>query len=121
MQQNTVAQIQRDLVALNQTITEALDYNYLSDKTYTKIITMIGHIDHECTKHHDSLEEVTYSSKVKKRLDNICHILLAIQKQAKIPNNENLMHPSGDYFNEDNSLFLTPETKHSLEKILEEK
>lgn len=31
------------------------------------------------------------------------------------------MHPTGDYFNEDNTILLSPHAKHKLKKILDDK
>jgi len=116
--------LKKKINEIDNHIVEMINSNYMSDKAYTKITTMIGHIDDVHVKNQSDVDGEKYHYWVKDRLDKICNILVNIKKRSSSSHkneHEDLMHPTGDYYNEDNSITLTPEVKTSLTDILNEK
>jgi hypothetical protein len=124
MSTNNIELLKQKITEIDNHIGDMLNSNYMSDKAYTKITAIIGHIDdlHGRDKADDHSHD--YHAWVKNRLHKICDILVNIKKLSGLHQKnepEDLMHPTGDYYNEDNSIILTPEVKMTLSNILKEK
>lgn len=117
------AKLRRDLEEIDALIEQALQNDFLPDNIYVKITTKIGTFDEAFINSHYSPADENYLVWAQARLDKICKMLLAEQIHAKDIYNENddLMHPTGDYYNEDNSIYLSSRAKNSLKKILQDK
>lgn len=116
--------LKREIEEIDTLIEYALENDFLSDNIYTKITTKIGILDDAVVNANYSPEEQNYLAWVKARLDKICKMLLdeyTHGRQYVNGFNDDLMHPTGDYFNEDNSIVLSPKVKDSLKKILQDK
>lgn len=108
---------------INHLIKEMINTNYMSDKAYTTLTAMIGHLDDIHSQNKADTNDNNYHAWVKQHLDKICDVLLAVKKHSRTPHHdqhEDMMHPTGDYYNEDKSITLTDETKDALRVILAE-
>lgn len=105
-------------------IRKSLQDNFLTDKTYIQITTKIGLIDEYLASSEEKKNDPIFLSWSDAKLNALSKILIDIQSSADKSvtlRDEDLMHPTGDYYNEDNSIPLSEEIKNRLKKILEEK
>lgn len=120
MSQDIISDIKANLQTIDTQLSEIIESNILTDPMYTKVTRKIGHIDDLIlNSNHRGNDE--YLQWVKQRLDKISNILINLEKHAARSlqqDNEDLMHPSGDYFNEDNSISLSDDVKKQLADIL---
>jgi hypothetical protein len=117
-------QFKKEIEEIDELIRQALEYDFLADKLYTQITTKIGTFDEAIENSTFQGGDANFLIWVKNRLDKICKMLVLVQsreRKSHIFNLEDLMHPTGDTYNEDNSIFLSREVKKKLKKILEEK
>lgn len=124
MQKDVSLKVSHHLDEIDSIFKEALKNEILTDRTYTQITTKIGHIDLNYMNDHFKQSDEAYYHWVKSRLDKISGLLVSLQKPSSSSSNsssihhEDLMNVTGDYYNDDNTISLTDETKNSINTIL---
>lgn len=121
---NNLSELKKAINEIHILINKILQDNFLTDKTYTQITNKIGMIDEYLARAHSLDADPTFLNWSNAQLDTLSKILIDIQTKAdksQTLRNEDLMHPTGDYYNEDNSIILSAEAKKNLQKIIEEK
>lgn len=114
-------ELKKDIEEIDELIKEALQSDFLPDVLYIKITTKIGAFDEAFVNAKFSNSDANFLAWAKTRLDKICNMLIDEQLHCHPPLEDDLMHPTGDYYNEDNSIFISPQLKDSLQRILNEK
>jgi len=109
---------------IDELIKQIIKTNFLSDQIYTQIKSKIGAFDQMLERHATPDEDSGFLTWSKSRLHKISNVLIEAQtKPNKISHEsqEDLMHPTGDYYNEDTSIKLSDKIKDELVNILEDK
>ncbi len=123
MDKDISLKVKKQLHELQSMIRDSLKNDILPDRTYTQIITQIGLIETSCMGNEFKLSDQAYYDWVKSHLEKITGALVSLKKHSStafsIPN-EDLMHVTGDYYNEDNSISLTNDVKHTITAIINE-
>lgn len=121
MSQDFSLKVSEQLHDIDSILKDALTQDILPDRTYTQITTKIGVIETIYMNDEFKLADKAYYQWVKTRLGKISGLLVGLKKHSteafSIPN-EDLMHVTGDYYNEDNSISLTEEIKQSINTIV---
>ncbi len=116
--------VSKQLQEFDSILNEVLKHQILPDRTYTQITQKLGHIDSIYMNDQFKQSDPNYYQWVKTRLDKISSLLISLKKHSttslSIPD-EDLMHVTGDYYNEDNSVSLTQEVKDAIATITNEK
>ena len=121
MNKDVSEKVTKHLHEIDLMFIDALNHEILPDRSYTAITTKIGHIDSIYMNDHFKLADENYYHWVKTRLDKISGLLVNLKKHSTIAfsiPDEDLMHVTGDYYNEDNSVSLTKEIKSSITVII---
>ena len=123
MNKDISQKVSKHLQEIDSILKESLTHEILPDRTYTRLTIIIGHIDSIYMNDHFKLIDKEYYHWVEARLTKISGLLVNLQKHSftsfSIPN-EDLMHVSGDYFNEDNSISLTADIKNTINLIIDD-
>ncbi len=113
--------VSKHLGEIDSMLKDALKHDILPDRSYTQITTKIGVIESVYMNDQFKQADENYYLWVKERLEKITGLLVSLQKHSSaslsIPN-EDLMHVTGDYYNEDNSISLTDEVKTAITNII---
>ena len=120
---NTSFQVKKAMDEIDSLVREALNHDFITDKVYVRIITKIGNFDDAILRAQSSSSDEDYLNWAKNRLDKICQMFVDEQETAIGPSelgNDEFMHPTGDYYNEDNSFTLSGEVKSKLKELLSE-
>jgi hypothetical protein len=124
MSKDISANVSKQLQEFDSILNEVLKQQILPDRTYTQITLKIGHIDSHYMNDQFKQSDPNYYNWVKTRLDKLSKLLMSLPKHSttsfSIPD-EDLMHVTGDYYNEDNSISLTQDIKDAIATITNEK
>ncbi len=116
--------VSKHLQEIDDLLKETLKSEILPDRTYTLITGKIGHLDSTYMNGQFKTDDQAYYHWVKSRLDKLSGLLTNLKKHSttsfSIPN-EDLMHVTGDYYNEDNSITLTQDIKDAIHSLINEK
>lgn len=121
MLSKNLTELKKDIEEIDDLIKEAIQSDFLPDKLYIEITTKIGAFDEAFVNAKFSSADANFLAWAKKRLDKICNMLIDEQMHCHPAMEDDLMHPTGDYYNEDNSIFISQQLKDSLQSILNEK
>jgi hypothetical protein len=123
MSQEILSKVKKQLEEIDTLFKDALKQEILPDRTYTQIVTKLGHLETNYMRDDFKSLDLNYFNWVKTRLEKISDLLIHLQKHStssfSLPN-EDLMHVTGDYYNEDNSVTLTAEVKQAINSIINE-
>lgn len=123
MAEDIAMKVKKQLDEIDNLLKDVLNRQILPDRTYTQIVTKLGHIETDYMREEFASADRDYFNWVKKRLDKISGLLVSLKKHSttslSLPS-EDLMHVTGDYFNEDNSVSLTNEIKQAINNIIRE-
>ena len=123
MYPNNLSELKKAIDEIHTLIGKILQDNFLTDKTYTQITAKIGLIDDYLARNAAQENDANYVHWSNAQLSTLSQVLIEIQSRADksaTMRNEDLMHPTGDYYNEDNSIMLSAEAKNNLQKLFEE-
>lgn len=115
--------VKKQLDEVDGLLAEALKQEILPDRTYTQIVTKLGHIETSCMNNDFKSADEKYYHWVKIRLEKISKLLIGLKKHSSTSfsiHNEDLMHVTGDYYNEDNSVSLSDDVKQAINNIIHE-
>lgn len=124
MDKDLPEKVKKQLDEIDFLLIDTLTHDIIPDRTYTQIVTKLGNIETNYMSDKFKAINQDYYTWVKIRLEKISSLLVSLKKHSStsfsIPN-EDLMHVTGDYYNEDNSITLTDEIKAAINNILHDK
>lgn len=120
MEVNLAAKVKTQLEEIDSLLKDALERDIIPDRAYTQLVTKLGHIETAYMRDEFRSINQDYYNWVKIRLEKISGFLINLKKSASFTSipREDLMHATGDYYNEDNSIMLTADIKQSIKDII---
>ncbi len=118
-----LSKVKKQFEEIDYLLKETLKQDFLPDRTYTHIVTKLGIIESNYLRDELRSTDPNYFNWAKIRLEKMSTLLVALKKHMSANfslTKEDLLHVTGDYYNEDNSITLTSEAKQKISDLLKE-